>query len=97
MGSVAMSAHIVVIMIGRKRSRQPSWIASKGVFAVIALRDDGEVNHHDRVFLHDADEHDEADEAVDVQVNPENHQRQQRAESRRRQAGQNRERRMKLL
>ena len=32
------------------------------------LRDDGKVNHHDRVLLHDADEHDEADETVNVQL-----------------------------
>ncbi len=55
---------------------------------MLALRVDGEINHHDGVFLHDADEHDEADEAVDVQINPKNHQRDQRAETRRRQAGQ---------
>ena len=38
-----------------------------GAFAVM-LRLDGEINHHDGVFLHDADEHDEADEAIDVQI-----------------------------
>ena len=35
---------------------------------MLALRDDGEVNHHDGIFLHDADEHDQADEAVNVQI-----------------------------
>ena len=58
-------------------------------FAMVALRIDGEVDHHDRVLLHDADEHDEADKTVDVQVEPKNHQRQQRAETGGRQAGQN--------
>ncbi len=54
---------------------------------MLTLRVDGEINHHDGVFLHDADQHDEADEAVDIQINPENHQGQQRAEARRGQAG----------
>ena len=56
------------------------------------LRLNGEVNHHDGVFLHDAHEHDEADKPVDVQVNVKQHQREQRAKARRRQAGQNRQR-----
>ena len=55
------------------------------------LRLDGEVNHHDRVLLHDANEHDESDEAVDVQVETEQHERQQRAKACRWQAGQNRD------
>ena len=33
---------------------------------VVALRFQGEINHHDGVLFHDADEHEEADEAVDV-------------------------------
>ena len=57
-------------------------------FAVM-LRLDGEINHHDGVFLHDADEHDEADETIDVQIQMKQHQCQQRAEARRGQAGQN--------
>ena len=92
MGSVAMSAahgghH------DRTETQQAAFMDRiGGRFAVLALRVDGEVNHHDGVFLHDADEHDEADETVDVQIKAKNHQRQQRAKSGRRQAGQNRER-----
>ena len=55
------------------------------------LRFNGEVNHHDGVFLYDADEHDEAHKAVDVQVLMEKYQCQQRAKARRGQAGQNRD------
>jgi len=55
----------------------------------LPLRVNGEVNHHDGVFLDDADEHNEAHKAVDVQIQAEQNQRDQRAEARRRQAGQN--------
>ena len=37
-------------------------------FLSLALRFQGEVDHHDRVLLHDANEHDQANERVDVQV-----------------------------
>ena len=33
-----------------------------------ALRLDREVDHHDAVLLDEADEHDDADEGVDVQI-----------------------------
>ena len=49
-------------MIGRKRSRQASWIASDGAFALVALGLDGEVDHHDRVLLNDADQQDDTDD-----------------------------------
>ena len=50
------------------------------VLAVLALRFDREVDHHDAVLLHEPDEHDDADERVEAQLGPENHQREQRAE-----------------
>ena len=43
-------------------------MASAGAVAVVALRVEREVDHHDRVLLHDADQHDDADEAIDVQL-----------------------------
>ena len=58
-----------------------------GAFAL-----DGKINHHDRVLLHDSDQHDDADETVEVQAEMKNLQREQRAESRRRQSGKNRNR-----
>ena len=56
--------------------------------AVLALGDGGEVHHHDAVLLHQADEHDDADERVQAQLALEDQQRQQRAEAGRRQARQ---------
>ena len=49
--------------------------------AFAALRLEGEVNHHDAVLLHQADEHDDADEGVQAQVHAEDQQRQQRADA----------------
>jgi hypothetical protein len=93
MGSVPISAAIVVIMIGRKRMRQASKIACAGA-DVRRLRCavEREVDHHDRVLLDDADQHDDADEGVQVEVDVEQQQREQRAEPGRRQAGENRQR-----
>ena len=54
--------------------------------AVLALGVEREVDLHDRVLLHDADQHDEADERVDVQLVAEQIQRDERAEAGRRQA-----------
>ena len=51
-----------------------------------------EVDHHDRVLLHDADQHDDADHGDDRQVHAEHHQDDQRADARRRQAGNDRDR-----
>ena len=55
-------------MIGRKRTRQASIDRLGGRLVLVALRLEGEVDHHDRVLLHDADEHEDADEAVDIQL-----------------------------
>ena len=60
--------------------------------AMLALRLDGEVHHHDAVLLHEADEHDDADERIEAQLGLEQQQREQRAESSRRQARENRQR-----
>ena len=51
-----------------------------------------EIDLHDRVLLHDADQHDQSDEGIDVQIHSEQDQGYQRAEARRRQPGQDRER-----
>ena len=55
-------------MIGRKRSRHASRIASSGFLCSLALGFEREVDHHDRVLLDDADEQDEADERDDAEV-----------------------------
>src|SRR5207237_51582 len=47
---------------------------------------------HDRVLLHDSDEHDQADETVNVQIHLEEVKSDQGSEDGRRQAGQNRQR-----
>ena len=51
-----------------------------------------EVDHHDGVLLHYPDQQYQADESVDVERHPENHQRQQRTKRRERQSGENRRR-----
>ncbi len=60
--------------------------------ALIALGFESEVDLHDRVLFHDADQHDESHERVDVQIHVEQIQRDQRAEAGRRQSGKNRQR-----
>ena len=67
-GSPPSSAAIVVIMIGRKRSRHAWWIASRGDMPLLALGLEREVDHHDRVLLHDADEQDDADQRDDAEL-----------------------------
>ena len=62
-----------------------------GVLA-FALLFEREVDHHDRVLLDDADQHDQADAAVEIELLAEHDQRQQRAEHRGRQARKNRQR-----
>src|SRR5690606_28041222 len=57
----------------------------------LALRIDGEVDHHDRVFLDDADQQDDADDAVDGQAEAEQAQRQQGTDAGRRQGRYDRE------
>jgi hypothetical protein len=64
------------------------WIASRGALALVALGVDGEVDHHDRVLLHDADQQDDADDADHAQVVAGQHQGQQRADAGRRQGRQ---------
>ena len=65
---------------------------SGGRFSVVSLRVESEVDHHDGVLFDDADEHEQADEAVDIQFLSEQRQRQQRAKAGGRQTGKNRER-----
>ena len=84
-------------MIGRNRIRQASWIASCGALALGPLRLHGEVHHHDAVLLHQPDEHDDADEGVDGKLGVENDQRQQRAEPRERQRGEDGDRVIEAL
>jgi hypothetical protein len=52
---------------------------------------DGEIDHHDGVLLHHAEQHDDAHEGVQVELLMEDQQREQRAEDRRGQAGENRD------
>ena len=51
MGSVPMSAAMVVIMIGRNLTRQPLRWLQQGVQPLLALHLEREVNHHDGVFV----------------------------------------------
>ena len=67
-GRPPSSAAMVVIMIGRKRSRQAWWIASRGDMPLVALGLEREVDHHDRVLLHDADQQHDADQRDDART-----------------------------
>ena len=60
--------------------------------ALLALGVEREVDHHDRVFLHDADQKDDSDDGDDGEVVAGRHQRQQRANSGGRQRRENGER-----
>src|SRR5439155_1209478 len=51
-----------------------------------------EINHHDRVFLHDTYEQNDADEGNKRKIMIRKNQSEQRAHTRRRKAGQNRDR-----
>ena len=62
-----------------------------GRLAFLPLRAEREIDLHDRVLLHDADQHDQPHERVDVQLDLEQVQGQQRAEARRGQAGEDRD------
>ena len=60
--------------------------------AAVALRIEREVDHHDGVFLDDADQHQDADHGDDRKIHVEQPQHRQRADRSRGQAGQNGER-----
>ena len=66
-----------VIMMGRKRTRRPGIDRLPGAFALGALGRQGEVDHHDGVFLDDPHQHDHPHKGVDVQIHAEEHQGQQ--------------------
>ena len=79
-------------MIGRKRTLAASTIALRRADVPLRCRSQREVDHHDRVLLHDADQHDDADIAVHAELHVRDVQRQQRPERRERQPGENRDR-----
>jgi len=81
MGNVPMSAAMVVIIMGRKRTRQASWMASAGENALRVLDLQREVDHHDGVLLHDPNQHDDAHERVDVELVVEYQERGQSAQA----------------
>jgi hypothetical protein len=71
---------MVVIRMGRKRSRQASKMASRALLLPLApLRRQGEIDHHDGVLLDDADQQDDADQRDDAELGVGEHERQQRA------------------
>ena len=80
---------MVVIRIGRKRSRQACRIASTRRHALDALGLEREVDHHDGVLLDDADQQDDADDGDDVEIVAEHQQGQQRADAGRGQGREN--------
>ena len=71
---------------------RPGRSRRRGLCPARALRVQGEVDHHDRVLLHDADQQDDADQRDDAQLLPADQQREDRPHARRRQRGQDGER-----
>ena len=67
-GNPPSSAAMVVIMIGRKRSRHASIDRVLRRLAFVALGFQREVDHHDGVLLHDADQQDDADQRDHTQI-----------------------------
>jgi len=51
-------------------------MASREFFPLFAFRRQREVHHHDRIFFHDADEQQNADDRDDAQIRFKNQQRQ---------------------
>ncbi len=60
--------------------------------ALVALRGQCEIDHHDRVLLDDADQEDHADQRDDAQIVVQQHQREQRADAGRGEGRQDRDR-----
>ena len=90
-GRAPSSAASVVIMIGPEAQQARLEMASRGS-GPRALGLEREVDHHDRVLLHDADEQDDADQRDDLRLRPEEQQRQQGADAGRGQRREDRER-----
>ena len=68
------SAANVVIMIGRKRKQAGLVDRLARALALQPLGLQGEVDHHDRVLLDDADQQDHADDRDDAQIVMQQHQ-----------------------
>ena len=66
-------------------------MASVALFPCSRSAFEREIDHHDAVLLHDADEQNDADDGDDAQILMENHQRQERAHAGGRQRGENRD------
>ena len=81
------NAAMVVIMMGRKRSRLASINRIGRVQAALPLSFQGEVDHHDAVLLHNADQQDDADNRHHAQILVKQNEREQRAHAGRRQGG----------
>ena len=91
-GTPPSSAAIVVIMIGPEAQQAGLVDGFARRLALLALGFQREVDHHDGVLLHDADEQDDADQGDDAEIGAAEQQRQQRADAGRRQRRENRDR-----
>ena len=83
---------MVVIMIGRKRSSAARRIGVIRRQVFVPLGDDGEIDEHDAVLLHDTDEQDDADQRDQAEIEMEQHQRRERPYAGRRQGREDRDR-----
>ncbi len=81
------NAAMVVIMIGRKRSKLASIDRIGRVQAPLAFPFQGEVDHHNAILFNDADQQDDADDRHHAQILFEQDQRKQCADAGRRQRG----------
>jgi len=91
-GRAPSMAAMVVIRIGRKRSRQAWKIAACRLQPFGAFDLEGDVDHHDGVLLHDSDQQQHADHGDDAELDAEHLERQQGADARGRKRREDRDR-----
>ena len=90
-GNPPSSAAMVVIMMGRKRKQARLVDGLLRRLVLLPFRLQREVDHHDGVLLHDADQQDDADQRDHVQVVAGDQQRQNCAHAGRGKRGENRD------
>jgi hypothetical protein len=74
MGSVAISAAMVVIMMGAKTRDSPLIDGLCRGLPLDPFGLQGKIDHHDGVLFDDTDKHDNPHQGVQIQVNTEKHQ-----------------------
>ena len=76
------NAAIVVMRIGRKPKQAGLINRIERAFAFIAFSVQREIDHHDRILLHNADQQNDADQRDNTEIGAAYDQRKQRADAR---------------